>query len=202
MRRTKPLISAVVLAAGHSARFGEPKQLLKVGKKNLLETVVHGFLSSSVDEVVVVLGFRAKEILANSELGAARVVVNHDYELGLGTSLKRGIEEANPEASAAIVALGDQPVLSVNTINAIIRKYSETRGQIVAPFYGRRRGNPVLFDKSLFPELRNVVGDEGAKRVIGRMEEKIVKVSVDDPGVVFDIDTESDYRRLLTMLES
>ncbi|MDA4126696.1 MAG: nucleotidyltransferase family protein [Thaumarchaeota archaeon] len=202
MRRTQPLISAVVLAAGRSARFGELKQLLKVGKENLLETVVHRFLSSSVDEVVIVLGFRAEEILANSEFGTSRVVMNHDYEQGLGTSLKTGIEAANPEASAAIVALGDQPLLSVETIDAIIRRYTETHGPIVAPYYGRRRGNPVLFDKSIFPELTKVVGDEGATRVIGRMEEKIVKVSVDDPGVVFDIDTESDYRRLLSMLGS
>ena len=189
-----------MLAAGRSARFGEPKQLLKVGKENLLETVVHRFLSSNADDVVVVLGFRAEDILANSEFGTARVVVNPDYERGLGTSLKKGIEAANPETSAAIIALGDQPLLSVETIDAIIRRYSETQGPIVAPFYGRRRGNPILFDKSLFPELKNVVGDEGAKRVIGLMEEKIVKVSVDDPGVVFDVDTEGDYRRLLTML--
>lgn len=189
-----------MLAAGRSARFGELKQLLRVGNENLLETVVHGFLSSSADEVIVVLGFRSDEILTNSGFGSARVVVNHDYEQGLGTSLKTGIEAANPEASAAIVALGDQPLLSVNTIDSIIGKYSETHGLIVAPFYGRRRGNPVLFDKSLFPELKKVVGDEGAKRMIGRMEENIVKVTVDDPGVVFDIDNESDYRRLLTML--
>jgi molybdenum cofactor cytidylyltransferase len=196
------LISAVVLAAGRSTRFGELKQLLKVGKENLIETVVHGFLSSTADEVVVVLGFGADKILANSEFGTARVVVNPDYEEGLGTYLKTGIEAANPEASAAIVALGDQPLLSVNTINSIITKYSETHGPIVAPFYGRRRGNPVLFDRSLFPELRRVAGDEGAKNVIRRMEENIVKVSVDDPGVIFDIDDESDYRRLLTMLGS
>ena len=196
------MISAVVLAAGRSARFGELKQLLKVGKKNLVETVVNGFLSSSVDEVVVVLGFGADEILAHSEFGTARVVVNPDYEQGLGTSLKTGIEAANPEASAVILALGDQPLLSVNTINAIIAKYSGTHGHIVAPFYGRRRGNPVLFDRVLFPELRKLVGDEGAKSVIRRMEENVVKVSVDDPGVVFDIDSESDYRRLLTMLGS
>ncbi len=157
-------------------------------------------MSSSVDEVVVVLGFRADEILANSEFKTARVVVNLDYDQGLGTSLKTGIGAANPEASAAIIALGDQPLLSVNTIDAIIKMYSESRGPIVAPFYGRRRGNPVLFDKSLFPELRKVVGDEGAKSVLGRMEDKIVKVSVDDQGVVFDIDSESDYRRLLSML--
>lgn len=194
------MISAVVLAAGRSARFGELKQLLKVGKENLIETVVHGFLSSAADEVVVVLGFGADEILANSKFGTARVVVNPNYDQGLGTSLRTGIDAANPKASAAIIALGDQPLLSVSTINSIITKYSESHATIVAPFYGKRRGNPVLFDRSLFPELREVVGDEGAKSLIRRMGDSVVKVSVDDPGVVFDIDDESDYRRLLTML--
>ena len=173
-----------------------------MGKENLIETVVHGFLSSSADEVVVVLGFGAEEILAKSEFGTARVVVNPDYGRGLGSSLKIGIEAANPEASAVIVALGDQPILSVSTINAIIVKYLETHGPIVAPFFGRRRGNPVLFDRTLFPELTKLMGDEGAKGVISRMEESIVKVSVNDLGVVFDIDNERDYRRLLTMLGS
>jgi molybdenum cofactor cytidylyltransferase len=173
---------------------------LKLGEMNLLETVVQRFLDSRVQEVVVVLGFRADEIRANSELGTARVVVNPDYDEGLGTSLKTGIEAANPETSAAIVALGDQPLLSVSTIDSIIRKYSETLGPIIAPFYGRRRGNPVLFDRSLFPELTMVAGDEGAKRVLARMEKKIVKVVVDDQGVVFDVDNERDYSRLLTIL--
>jgi molybdenum cofactor cytidylyltransferase len=194
------VISAVVLAAGRSTRFGDLKQLLKVGKTTLLETVVDRFLDSRVDEVVVVLGFRADEILAHSNFRAARVVVNHDFERGLGTSLKAGIDSVGPESSAAIIALGDQPLLEVDTINSLIRKYLETSGSIVAPFYGRRRGNPVLFDRSLFPELRGYHGENGAKGLIVRMGEKIVKVNVDDEGVVFDIDTERDYLRLRTIL--
>jgi molybdenum cofactor cytidylyltransferase len=194
------MISAVVLAAGRSTRFGELKQLLKVGRTTLLETVVDGFLNSSVDEVVVVLGFRADDILANSKFRTARVVVNPDYEQGLGTSLRTGIDAIDPKANAAIVALGDQPLLAVKTIDSLIGKYSETHGPIVAPFYGRRRGNPVLFDRSLFSELKKLHGDEGAKTMIERLGENIVKVNVDDPGVVFDIDTERDYLRLRSML--
>lgn len=194
------MISAVVLAAGRSTRFGELKQLLKVGRTTLLETVVDGFLNSSVDEVVVVLGFRADDILANSKFRTARVVVNPDYEQGLGTSLRTGIDAIDPKANAAIVALGDQPLLAVKTIDSLIGKYSETHGPIVAPFYGRRRGNPVLFDRSLFSELKKLHGDEGAKTMIERLGENIVKVNVDDPGVVFDIDTERDYLRLRSLL--
>ncbi len=189
------MISAVVLAAGRSARLGEPKQLLKAGKKTVLETVIHRFEMSGVEEVVLVLGYRADEILKKSEFGDARVVVNLDYEQGLASSLRVGIDAINPGASAVIVALGDQPLLSVHTIDSLLEKYSETHGLIVAPFLERRRGNPVLFDKSLFPELRKMQGDEGAKGVIERMKDKVVKVQVEDFGVLLDIDTEEDYLR-------
>ncbi len=161
----------------------------------MLEAVVHRFLVSGVDEVVLVLGSWAEEILKNSRFGDARVVVNPDYEQGLGSSLRVGIDAIDPGASAVIVALGDQPLLSVHTIDSLLRKYSETHGLIVAPFFRRRRGNPVLFDRSLFPELRKVQGDEGAKGVIERMKERVVKVQVDDIGVLLDIDTEEDYLR-------
>jgi molybdenum cofactor cytidylyltransferase len=195
------MISAVILAAGRSTRFGGLKQLLKVGKTTLLEMVVQRFLDSRVDEVVVVLGFRAEQILTKSDFGSARIVMNLDYDKGLGSSLKKGIDAVHPETSAAIVALGDQPLLSGKTIDSIISRYLETGGLVVAPFYGRRRGNPVLFDKSLFPDLRGLEGDEGAKRVIGRLQKEIVRVDVDDPGVVFDIDTEEDFDRMSKILD-
>jgi molybdenum cofactor cytidylyltransferase len=129
------------------------------------------------------------------------VVVNPDYAQGLSTSLKAGIDAVNPAAKAGVVALGDQPLISVRIIDLLVEKYMETGGPIVAPFYQRRRGNPVLFDKSLFSELRNIHGDTGAKASLERHADKVVKVQVDDIGVLFDIDTQDDYGRLLKTLE-
>jgi molybdenum cofactor cytidylyltransferase len=195
------LISAVILGAGHSTRFGKTKQLLKVGDATLLETVVGGFLNSRVDEVVLVLGYAADEIREKSDFGDAKIVVNTDYDRGLGTSLKAGIDAVSQETKAAIVALGDQPLLSVRTIDLMVDKFLETGGPIVAPFFQRHRGNPVLFDRSLFPDLRNVKGDTGAKALLGRLSEKVMKVQVDDMGVLFDVDNENDYARLLERLK-
>jgi molybdenum cofactor cytidylyltransferase len=195
------LISAVILGAGRSTRFGAKKQLVKFEGATLLETVVGRFLKSKVDDVVVVLGYAAEEIRTNSNFGRARVVVNPDYAQGLSTSLKAGIDAVNPAANAGVVALGDQPLISVRIIDLLVEKYMETGGPIVAPFYQRRRGNPVLFDKSLFSELRNIHGDTGAKASLERHADKVVKVQVDDIGVLFDIDTQDDYGRLLKTLE-
>ncbi len=195
------MISAVILGAGRSTRFGAKKQLLKFEGATLLETVVGRFLESKVDDVVVVLGYAAKEIRTNSDFGRARVVINRDYAQGLSTSLKAGIDAVNPAAQAAVVALGDQPLISVLTIDLLVEKYLESGGPIVAPFYQRRRGNPVLFDKSLFSELRNIHGDTGAKASLEMHADKVVKVQIDDIGVLFDIDTQDDYGRLLKTLE-
>jgi molybdenum cofactor cytidylyltransferase len=191
------LISAVILGAGRSTRFGAKKQLLKFKGATLLETVVGSFLESKVDEVVVVLGNVAKEIQANSDFGHARVVINNAYAKGMSTSLRAGIDAVNPEANAVIIGLGDQPLISARTIDLLVEKYLETGGPIVAPFFQRRRGNPVLFDKRLFPELRNVQGDTGAKASVESHTDQVVKVQVDDYGVLFDIDTQDDYDRLL-----
>lgn len=194
------MISAIILGAGRSTRFGAKKQLLKFDGATLLETVIGTFFKAKVDDVIVVLGYAAKEIRTNSDFGRARVVVNADYAQGLSTSLRAGIDEVNPAARAAIVALGDQPLISVRTIDLLVENYLETGGPIVAPFFQRRRGNPVLFDRALFSELRNIHGDTGAKASLERHAERIVKVQVDDIGVIFDIDTQDDYGRLLKTL--
>ncbi len=189
------MISAVILGAGRSSRYGQAKQLLEVGDRTLLETVVSTFTKSMVDEVVVVLGFRADEILRNSKFGRARVTVNADFARGLSSSLKVGVEATDPRTEAFIIALGDHPLLTTQTIDLLVQKYSETRAPIIAPFFNRRRGNPVLFDRSLLAELRKLQGDQGAKELLERMKGKIVKVQVDDLGVLMDIDTKEDYVR-------
>ena len=191
------MISAVVLAAGGSTRFGAPKQLLKMGGSTLLETVVGKFLESKVDEVIVVLGHDSEFIRRKVALGRARVVTNRDYGRGLGSSIRVGIEAVSPESRAAILALGDQPLISVVTVNALVQKYLETGGPVVAPYFRRRRGNPVLFDRKLFPYLKKIKGDRGAKAVVKEHGWRVARVDVKDPGVLVDIDSKADYQRVL-----
>jgi molybdenum cofactor cytidylyltransferase len=187
----------VVLAAGESTRLGSPKQLLKMGGRTLLETVVGRFTESRVDEVIVVLGRDSELIQRKVALGRARVVTNRDYEKGLSSSIRTGIEAVGRESGAVILALGDQPLILVATIGALVQSYLETGGPVVAPYFRRQRGNPVLFDRKLFPYLKRIEGDRGAKAVIKEHGWKVVRVDVKDPGVLLDIDSEADYRRVL-----
>lgn len=193
----------MVLAAGMSTRFRRPpKQLLKIGKRTLLETVVGKFWESMVDEVIVVLGYDSNNIQQNSSLGQAKVVINTEYRRGMGTSIRKGIEAVAPGSGAAILALGDQPLLSVASIDAIVQKYLETGGPVVAPYFRGRRGNPVLFARESFPHLMRIQGDRGAKAFITKQGWKVVKVPVRDSGVLFDVDSEADYEEALRRLRN
>src|ERR1051325_8673712 len=151
-------ISAIVLAAGKSARMGSLKQLLPLDGRTLLENVLKNLRESQVDEIVLVLGFSADAIREKTPLDGVKVVINEGYQEGMGTSVRTGIAHVSPDAHAALVVLADQPFLKPETIDQLIRVYREQRPQIVIPVYQGFRGNPVLLDRSVFPELLGLAG--------------------------------------------
>jgi len=203
----KSEVAAIVLAAGASLRFGQPKQLLPWGEKTLLQHVVDAVLASSTGRVVVVLGHRAGEIEASlraepsgERLGdrPVEVVVNDAWEEGLASSVRAGLRAIGPQVGAALFLLADQPSVTPQLINELIRRHRQSRKPIVAPFHRGRRGNPVLFARSLFPELMALKGDQGGRAVIGRYRAEVERVEVDSEGFFIDIDTPEDYERFLS----
>ncbi len=196
------MISIVILAAGTSTRLGRPKQLLDLGGEPLLRHTLRNALASRAGEVVLVLGNQAEEIsVAVGELGQ-RTVMNPDFAAGQSTSLRAGIEAVSADAFAAIVMLGDQPMVTSAMLDQIIERFEVTCAPIVQPVYGETPGNPVLLSRSLFPELLAIEGDQGARGVIKTHREQIdrVRVSVGlPPG---DVDTEEDYQALLDVWDA
>jgi molybdenum cofactor cytidylyltransferase len=197
MRRTKARsrVSAVVLAAGMSKRMGSVKQLLRLGDKTLLETVLDNLRASQVDEIVVVLGGSAQLIQQQIKLDDTRVVVNDDYQKGMGTSLRVGVSAIDPSSDAALIVLADQPFVRPGTMDRLIDSYQAQRHPVVIPVYKGHRGNPALLERSLFPEMMALPGDMGFRAILGRHIGKILKVPVDDVGVLIDVDTEADLQR-------
>ena len=113
-----------------------------------------------------------------------------------------GIAQVSPEADAALVVLADQPFVQAGTIDRLIGVYREQNPQIVIPVYQGFRGNPVLLDRSVFPELLGLAGDIGCRAIFGSHTENIVKAPVDDIGVLLDIDTPGDFEKLQTGLRA
>lgn len=189
-------VSAVVLAAGASTRFGVPKQLLPFAGKTMIEHVLETVMATSVDEVVVVLGHAADQVMQHVPT-ACRIVVNEDWEMGISSSIRRGLDAIDRRAEAALFVLADQPLITVEALERILFAYYGTTKPIVASECCGKRGTPALFDRCLFRELQALRGDIGGRQVITRSPDEVVPVEVQSPDILWDVDTIADYERLL-----
>lgn len=202
--KSKSAVAAVILAAGTSSRVGTPKQLLPIGAgmaETLLERVIANVRRSRVGETVVVLGHAEREIRERVPLEGVRVVVNENYREGMGTSLGAGIAALTWQTEAALIVLADQPFVRPRTLDRLIEEYEEHRPQILVPVYRGFRGNPVLVDRSVFPELMRLKGEVGCRAIFGSHLGNIRKVPVDDAGILADIDEAGDVEKLRRFAE-
>jgi len=175
--------------------MGKPKQTLLLNGVPMLERVLETFRRSNVGKVVVILGANAVEVRKRVKFADELIVVNPGFAEGMSGSLKLGLEHVRGLADAVIIALGDQPFVLPRTIDMLVTAYEESKARIVIPTYQGARGNPVLFDKSVFPQIARIRGDTGAKSVVEMNAAKVLEVGVPDRGVLIDIDTPSDLDR-------
>lgn len=190
------MICGIVLAGGTSSRLGQPKQLLTLEGRPVLQHVVDAAAAGGLDETVVVLGHRAEEVKAALRLpAAARTAVNPDFAAGQSTSLRVGLASAGSEAQAAVVLLGDQPGISPEAIRAVIDAYIRTGGRVVRAWYGARPGHPVLLDRTVWQEVGAEEGDRGARDLLARHPDWEVRVELGGAPPP-DLDTWEDYKRL------
>lgn len=190
-------VAAVVLAAGGSSRMQVPKQLLPVGGQPMVRRATEAACAAGLAQVVVVVGAHAEAVAQTLAGLAVEVVVNDAWAGGMSSSMQAGLRTLRQEIRAVVVMLADQPALTPDLIRTLVTRYQETEALIVAPFHKGRRGNPVLFDRALFPELLAVEGDRGGRQVILRHQNRVERVEVDDLAVMMDIDTPQDYGSLL-----
>ena len=186
-----PRIGAVLLAAGRSTRMGGPNKLLSdIDGVSMVARVAQRLLASRARPIIAVLGNQAEEV--DAALGKLPVerVRNPEFSEGLSTSLKRGIVALPADLDAALICLGDMPLISGRHIERLIAAFNPLEGRaIVVPTRRGKRGNPVLWSKRFFPEMAELAGDVGAKHLIGEHAELVAEVEMDDDAIFVDIDT-------------
>ena len=192
------MIGAVLLAAGESARFGRPKQLLPYRGRSLLRHAIECALGGGCEPVLVVLGARAAEVRSEVEATTARVVLNERWSDGIGGSIAAGVEALRtgwPDARGALLLACDQPRLTPELVRELLGHAQGSGRPIVACEYAGTLGIPAVFDRALHAELASLRGPGGAKGLIESRIDDVLRVPW--PGGALDVDRPDDYERAI-----
>lgn len=187
-----------MLAAGLSKRFGRNKLLEKVGNSTMIKSVVQEAVASTVDEVIVVLGYEAeriKEALKDITDAKCKYLFNEDFETGQSSSVKAGVKSVMNYADAVMILPADVAMITSAAIDQVAEEYTHSKDPIVVSSYKDRAGHPILFDRSLFNEIVNIKEEtKGLKAVVNRHLDLTKKVESNSDKVLIDIDTEQNLR--------
>ena len=190
--KAPPRIAALVLAAGKSSRMGPDNKLLAMlpdGRTMIAQTVDH-VLASAARPVIVVTGHQDAEIQTALHDRPVRFVHAEDFAAGLAASLHAGIAALSSGIGAALICLGDMPLIGPATLDQLIAAFDPTEGrEIILPTFEGQRGNPVLWGKRFFPALLGLQGDIGARQILHQHMESVTEVALDTDSVLLDFDT-------------
>ena len=210
------MINAIVLAAGASSRMGQAKAALTLGQtgETLVARVIRTLINGGVPGVVVVAGAHVDAVrmampafaepsafapatadkTAGKPRAHVRMIEHAGWQQGQLSSLVAGLDAIDdPQLEGALMTLVDVPLVAPSTVAAVIAEWRRTRAPIVRPANGDRHGHPVMFDRSVFQDLREADPNIGAKAVFAKHRLRIVNVEVNDPGAFGDVDTPQDY---------
>ncbi|MFZ3567330.1 nucleotidyltransferase family protein [Streptomyces sp. BH097] len=191
-------VAGLLLAAGGGRRLGgRPKALLEHRGRPLVEHAVHTLRAGGCDPLHVVLGAAARDVRERAVLEGCRVTRNPDWEDGMGSSLRAGLEAlADTVAEAALVLLVDQPGIGPEAVARVLAAY-DSPASLAAAAYGGERGHPVLFGRDHWAGIAaSADGDRGARVYLKERAGVLELVECGDIAEAYDIDTEADLKHL------
>jgi molybdenum cofactor cytidylyltransferase len=186
-------VVGVVLAAGESRRMGRLKALLPFGPHTVIEHVLQPLLQADLAAVVVVLGHRADEIAAVLQHVPVRLLHNPQYQRGMTTSVQVALREVTPLPDAYLLALVDQPHVSLGLVQQLLATFAQTHKGLVIPTYDGKRGHPILLASTYRDEVLALGPDQGLNIVTrGHLDDTLeVPVTTDD--ILRDMDYPEEY---------
>lgn len=186
-------IWGIILAAGESKRMGSPKMLMPFKGKTIIENVIGTVLKSGVDKTIVVLGSVSADIRQLIDHMPVKCCLNENYQQGMLSSVKCGFRNLPEKYDAAIIFLGDQPMVEIPVINSLIDAYRNSGKGIVIPVTGNKRGHPLLIDSKYRNEVENLDMGGGLNVLAEIYSYDVTEVDVNTTSILKDIDTIDDY---------
>jgi molybdenum cofactor cytidylyltransferase len=187
--------AGVVLAAGGSRRVEGQKLLFEWRGKPLVRHVVENGLQAGLDPVTVVAGSQPEDIQDALSGLPVRIVINPDWEQGQSASVRQGLDSIDSNIEGVVFLLGDMPLVSRELIQELIQTHRASLSPIVAPQVGEHWGNPVLFDRQTFDDLKRLEGDRGGRALFNSFAIQPVAAGNE---ALFDCDTHEDMAWLVS----
>ena len=187
------MISAILLAAGQSKRMGDENKLVKNFQGiPLIKHSVRNILASFIGELIIVLGHQ-KEIIEKliDKNEKIKFVFNKDFESGMDTSIKTGLNHLSEETEAFFICLGDMPMVNKDIFNLLIK--SKNNREIIVPTYKNKQGNPILFSKSMKKKIMTIEGNVGAKKILELNKDKILNIETNDQSITKNFNTLDNF---------
>ena len=192
-------IAAIVLAAGNSERMGAGNKLLMKWEGELLvRRTVRAACDAGMDDIVVVVPASDDEVSGAVRDLQVQIVENADHSQGIASSIRTGIEAVDPARTGALVLLADMPLIAAHHIFPLLEAFAaaKSKSSIVVPWHRGRRGNPVLWGRDHFGELVQLRGDVGARALLERHADRVIRIESPDDAVLIDVDSPQDWARL------
>jgi len=197
LKKSRINIGVVILAAGSSSRLGRPKQLVEFQNKSLLQHVIDTINPFQFHPGVLVLGANADVIRKSIKPKNVDVLHNENWPEGIASSIRLGVSESiklNDLLDGILFLLSDQPFVSKELIQELIEKHANGNQQITACSYNGNVGVPAILSKDFFPQLLELKGDVGAKKIMMQNKDHVQHINFKDGS--FDVDTEDDVQKL------
>lgn len=188
----------ILLAAGEGSRFGAtPKLLAPCGERQLLRHSLDRLEALLPDRVSVVLGARADALLP--AIGATPHTVNRHWHHGLSASIQSGLNVVPADATAVLIALGDQPAITYSDFERLVDTHRRT-GLAVCASFADTLSVPAIIPKRFFSDLQALRGDVGARGLLQQWQSRGELVAMPMPAAALDVDTPADLNHINTLI--
>lgn len=191
-------IAAIIVSGGYSSRMGDFKPLLPLGENKVIQKVIKSFLHAGIEDIRVVVGHRAKELMPYIKELGVEYVFNKNYDQGMFSSVREGIKSLSKEKINAFFFIPvDYPLIKSTTILKLKKAYKQNRAKIIYPCFYGKRGHPPIISSDYIDEIVNYNGTGGLRSLLKEYEENSLDIEVWDESILIDMDTKEDYEKII-----
>ena len=188
-------VTAVILAAGGSSRYGECKQLVEINGSSLIRLTIDKLTGLFPNErIIVVVGANSEAVAQTVNNLPVKIVLNEEWQQGLASSLKAGLNNVEPDCQAVMIVLCDQALITAEHLCQLLDLWLACPSEITTSGYAGTIGTPAIIPVEFYPQVLALEGDAGAKSILKSNPERVRTIAI--PEAEFDLDVPADLEKL------